>query len=175
MATYGCTSPFELNLDHICRNVTFVHNITQDWYADGQLRQHYTRKTNCPHPCIFLEPKIMKEEYLFVYGFDPDARCVATLIMPELVTVMKSRYTYTELSLIAEIGGHVGLFLGVSVLQVSGLMKGILDKLWNLADRYNGNKKRKMAKRRRQNAERQNEKRQNTERQNAEHHGQNAE
>ena len=40
----------------------------------------------------------------------------------ELVAVTKDYYTYTELSLIAEIGGYVGLFLGVSVNQVIDLM-----------------------------------------------------
>lgn len=147
MATYGCTSPFELDLDHICTDKTFVHNITQDWYADGYFRQHYTRKTSCQHPCTYLEPKV-DAQYSHLYINDGNdkfhgswllggTKFVTAAILPERVTVLKSQNIYSELSLVAEIGGYVGLFLGVSVLQVSGLMKAMLATLWRLTDKWN--------------------------------------
>ena len=40
----------------------------------------------------------------------------------QLIQETKSHYTYSELSLIAEIGGYVGLFLGISVNQMPHLL-----------------------------------------------------
>lgn len=134
MATYGCTSPFELDQDHICKNVTFVHNITQDWYEGSYITQLYTRNTTCLHPCMFIEAKV---DPLVSLPYYTSLKFITFIYLPKLVNVMTTQYTYTELSLVAEIGGYVGLFLGVSVLQVSGLMKVSLGKLWLLADRWN--------------------------------------
>ena len=38
-----------------------------------------------------------------------------------------AHYTYTELELIAEFGGYVGLFLGYSVLSLTGFFDRFLD------------------------------------------------
>ena len=45
------------------------------------------------------------------------------------IKVWNAYYLYSGLSLIAEIGGYVGLFLGVSVNQVSVLMNAFLGKI----------------------------------------------
>ena len=50
----------------------------------------------------------------------------------EIVKVTKSYYTYSPLSLIAEIGGYVGLFLGVSVNMVTNLLEFLVAKLGRL-------------------------------------------
>ena len=44
--------------------------------------------------------------------------------------VMKSEelYLYTSLSLFAEIGGYMGLLLGVSLFNVAGLFSDVIDK-----------------------------------------------
>ena len=44
----------------------------------------------------------------------------------------KSYYTYTLLSLIAEIGGYVGLFLGVSVNMINTPLKFLAGKIVKL-------------------------------------------
>ena len=41
----------------------------------------------------------------------------------KIIKVTKGYYAYSELSLIAEIGGYVGLFLGVSVNQITNLIE----------------------------------------------------
>lgn len=80
---------------------------------------------------MFLESKIR----LYTYEGLGGIKIVTTVIFPELVNVMVSDYTYSVLSLVAEVGGYVGLFLGISVLQISGLMEALLRKLRLLADR----------------------------------------
>lgn len=38
------------------------------------------------------------------------------------IKVVKSDYSYPSLTMIGEIGGYVGLFLGVSILQVTEIV-----------------------------------------------------
>ena len=47
----------------------------------------------------------------------------------EIIKVTNGYYLYSGLSLIAEIGGYVGQFLGVSVNQITDLMEALLSKL----------------------------------------------
>lgn len=82
---------------------------------------------------MFLQPTYLADRWIR----SGSSKIVTILMMPDLVNVLKSDYTYGVLSLVAEIGGYVGLFLGFSVLQVSGLIKAVLEKLWLLADRRN--------------------------------------
>ena len=43
-------------------------------------------------------------------------------MFPESIKVQAAFYVYKELSLIAEVGGYVGLFLGWSVYQITDLL-----------------------------------------------------
>ena len=43
--------------------------------------------------------------------------------LPEHIQVYESYYTYDGLSMVAEIGGYVGLFLGISVNQIGLLFE----------------------------------------------------
>ena len=64
------------------------------------------------------------------------SNAIATLKInfEEVIKVTRDYYTYTEISLIAEIGGYVGLFLGVSVNQVTYLMDFIAIRIVQLRD-----------------------------------------
>ena len=41
------------------------------------------------------------------------------------IQVKKSRLSYTEVSLLAEVGGYVGLLLGVSLMDISALFNKV--------------------------------------------------
>ena len=47
----------------------------------------------------------------------------------ENIKVTSSYYLYSGLSLIAEVGGYVGLFLGVSINQIANFFELILTKM----------------------------------------------
>ena len=49
------------------------------------------------------------------------------IISRENIKLTKATYLYSTLSLIAEIGGFVGLFLGVSIIQVNAVIDKIFD------------------------------------------------
>ena len=59
---------------------------------------------------------------------------MVTIFFEEFIRVTRDYYTYTEISLIAEIGGYVGLFLGVSVNQVTNLMNFIAANIVQIHD-----------------------------------------
>ena len=46
---------------------------------------------------------------------------ISGLFSQENVKVGQAYYSYSPLSLMAEVGGHVGLFLGCAIIQVSQL------------------------------------------------------
>ena len=50
------------------------------------------------------------------------------------IKVSRSRLAYGWLELLAEVGGYVGLFLGVSINQISSLSKGFFTRLHHLLD-----------------------------------------
>ena len=59
---------------------------------------------------------------------------VSELNFDKYVKVTKVKRSYTELELLAELGGYVGLFLGISVLHLSQAVDKILDiiiSMWN--------------------------------------------
>ena len=45
------------------------------------------------------------------------------------IKVTQSQFLYDGLSLVAEIGGYVGLFLGVSVVDVNKMIQKTLEKI----------------------------------------------
>ena len=113
---YGCTSPFGLNLDNICKDPNIGLNyISQDMMDFENVKYPHH---NCSHPCTYMKVKSI-ESHIDLDG----SSNMLYLNFQGAVTVMRSQYSYNMLSMIAEIGGYVGLFLGYSVLQISGLLE----------------------------------------------------
>ena len=130
LENFGCTSPYGLHKTRICNNATIGEKVMQT-YQDAIHTDNYK---SCFNPCSYFSispftPIVRsslsnKLAYVNLY-FDKD----------ELVKIYESYYIYSELSLIAEVGGYVGLFLGISVNQVTNLMDFILTKLQQLCQR----------------------------------------
>ena len=72
----------------------------------------------CYYPCSYF---IVTTKQDLTFDIPPNLSKV-TLSFEQLIQETKSYYTYSELSLIAEIGGYVGLFLGISVNQMPYLL-----------------------------------------------------
>ena len=107
MERIGCTTPFGLELDNICteKNKSLEAN---DFFDDILLNMEEVEE--CPYPCHFLMNRINKDkrsnDSSIWLGFD------------KYIKVIKSNYSYTGLELLAELGGYVGLFLGLSVFDI---------------------------------------------------------
>ena len=119
MDEIGCTTPFGVNLDHICNNSS--KSIKAKELYDS-LRYRHRKINDCPFPCQFI--KISLAPYSGRTG-----KNTTILKFDNFIKVTKTAYSYTELEFLAEFGGYVGLFLGISVFHVSQVVDKILDKL----------------------------------------------
>ena len=130
----GCTTPYAHDKNHICKN-------KEDSYAAYKL---YNK--NLPGATIFKTmawkpSNITKECFnpcpIFTFMTRSFEKCKkgknsysnVLIYFEENIKVTEEYYVYTGINLIAEIGGYVGLFLGVSVNQVINLMNFIATKL----------------------------------------------
>ena len=115
--TVGCTTPFVPDKSKICTNATQAKTalrIENSIFTDiGKLQRL------CPRSCSEIHADFgSKEKYPIDEG--PGK---LTLEFHQFVKVSKSYWEYDGIELVAEVGGYVGLFLGVSVNQVKLLIE----------------------------------------------------
>ena len=119
MDKIGCTTPFVVNLDHICKDLNNSKKARELYH---RLHQKTHTIKDCLYPCKFIKIAVIP------YKKRSDKN-TTRLKFDKFIKVTKAAYSYTELELLAEFGGYVGLFLGFSVFQVSRVVDKILDKL----------------------------------------------
>ncbi|QQP34739.1 Uncharacterized protein FKW44_022728, partial [Caligus rogercresseyi] len=114
-----CAVPFIRNNTRICES---------DYQTNLTFWMFYNRVTNqmkdCADPCSFLIINVGAKNYRVInesYG-------ELFLYYAPKVFLSEENYLYTLLSLLAEIGGYVGLLLGVSFFHVAGVISDILDR-----------------------------------------------
>ena len=108
MTAYGCTTPFGPTR-HICPDrQNGGGKMALELYRKYFIYNNHTCKDSCNTTLIHFD--ILKREDDGIKGI--------RINFPKQVKVYIASFTYTFLSLMAEIGGHVGLFLGFSVLDV---------------------------------------------------------
>lgn len=103
--------------------------LCQEWEQIGQaynaLKQGLFKHTGCPIPCQFITHSILSKNLMntnqnysnAVFWFKP------------LIKKSTSRIPYGGLELLGEVGGYVGLFLGLSVFQVRFLIDKIIARV----------------------------------------------
>ena len=121
MELFGCTTPFGDNLDHIC---TEPNKSAQAYELFDSLRTKTSIK-ECLYPCRFLRTKFLGMTHDEGGGLCGGKSCFV-LLFDEFIKVSEAKYSYTELELLAEVGGYVGLFLGVSVFHLSSTIHKII-------------------------------------------------
>ena len=119
MDKIGCTTPFGLELDNICTEQNKSLEALE-MFKDMLWNQ---KKTRCPYPCNFLINRITTTKYR-----DETSNDKIMLTFDEYIKVTTSNYGYTELELLAELGGYVGLFLGISVFD----LRLVFSKIFNI-------------------------------------------
>ena len=110
LKTLGCTTPFGISLDNICTDKTKGELAIQLF---KKLRSQ-KRFEDCLYPCTNLKVRLDKVEFGEVIGATR-----AKFMFDQYIRVTTSYVSYTGLELVAEVGGYVGLFLGLSVYHLS--------------------------------------------------------
>ena len=123
MKTIGCTTPFGLELDNICTEQNkSVEAVSLFWPISANGKE----VDDCPYPCHFLRTWITNTEYEDKTSHDNGS---ILLEFDKYIKVTTSNYSYTELELLAELGGYVGLFLGLSVFDLRLVFNKICNAL----------------------------------------------
>ena len=118
MAKYGCTHPFGNFKDHICTlkdKSQEVFALFETWFVT-QHSGNYRKQ--CGEPCTSITTKMAK---IVTEKYDEN-HALLRCRFAEHIKVISAFYAYSTLSLIAEIGGHVGLFLGISFFNLGNYM-----------------------------------------------------
>ena len=123
MADVGCTTPFHPNKTQICTD------IAQGAQSLKIYNRTYANPDNatCPSSCVYLTTKVIKTHDAYqpavnVKGGGQRNISAMEVVYRENIKVTRAIYLYSGLSLIAEIGGYVGLFLGVSIIQINNII-----------------------------------------------------
>ena len=85
--------------------------------------------TGCGKPCNYLEYKFLKER--IPSGFDPSGDYFVFTIVAQTryTTVEKEELLYPSSTMVAEVGGILGLFLGVSFMTIWDVAAWIRDHI----------------------------------------------
>ena len=84
---------------------------------------------DCPKSCTKYTMRV-RSEYVILFDKEALENPTIKIIFNELITVSHESYSYIWLNLVAEVGGYVGLFLGLSVFQMTDLVDMLLQRNW---------------------------------------------
>ena len=114
----GCTVPWVTNKNKICSDKTSSKKAFQI-YQENRRNQNGICPNSCNFTDVNLGPPIIEN------GKNSIARIV--FYFKQDVKTSHEYLIYTELSMLAEIGGYVGLMLGISFVNIGSLINKILD------------------------------------------------
>ena len=117
MKELGCTTPFGLNLDKICTDKNLGIRATK-LYTHNFFNNHIE---DCLYPCQFLNILLTPQ------SLRQNDNEMSSFLLEEYIKVSKSTYAYTELELMAELGGYVGLFMGFSIFDLRCIINRIIN------------------------------------------------
>ena len=127
MAEVGCTTPYRTDKSNICTDPEKGKQ-ANDIYKKVKDNQTFAASL-CPRSCRYQIIGLSRFEIgegkpLSLGNLKEDKSKTLTLTYQKFIKISKSRRSYTFLELIAEVGGYVGLFLGISINQT-------FDLIWN--------------------------------------------
>ena len=117
MEKANCTWPFVKNKSHIC---TEEDSAKKAW----KIGRKGPTKSNCLSPCNYLKAMSIPIRKDMVEKIQ-----ILQFLFPESIRVQRAYYAYSGVSLIAEIGGYVGLFLGWSLYQITDAVEFSIQSL----------------------------------------------
>ena len=133
MTKFGCATPFGLNKSGICTTANS---------SAGALKLYdlYRKKPEpvCPEHCNFLEVSLRIQMETNKSKVDKVGSSYIVFSLKNTIKVTNSHFLYDGLTLMAEIGGYVGLFLGISVVHVNDMIRNVLERITRYKVENNG-------------------------------------
>ena len=121
----GCTTPFGVKLDKICTERNKSLEALNLYQRSMNFGGNSTKE--CPYPCQFLKFSLTPHVYRLASSHKYYERFIEFKFDGH-IKVTTSSYAYQELELLAELGGYVGLFLGLSLFD----LRHAVIKIFNL-------------------------------------------
>ena len=122
IAKLGCGTPYgTYNVSNVCADETKSNEAVRLF---GELvSKVFQLEGLCPYPCKFTRNYFRDRRKL-----SPGHENSASLFLKfnKFIKISQARYSYGGLELLAEFGGYVGLFLGISVFHLSQAFEKIV-------------------------------------------------
>ena len=122
----GCTTPYNPDKSNICLEQNQA-NQAMNIFDDITIQNQTKARKLCPRPCQQYIIGFSNKEIIWSNSIRPPT---LRMEFPKYIRVSSSSYSYTLLELLAEVGGYVGLFLGVSINQISDLLTILATKIF---------------------------------------------
>ena len=134
----GCITPYGPNKSQICNNKNDADAAYKIYHDKGEKYWDDTNSTKeCLNPCtIFTFTTETNIKNLFFRDAGCANQANVFISFARYAKETTHYYIYTEINLIGEVGGYVGLFLGISINQVIYLMDFIGSRIKQLLDIY---------------------------------------
>ena len=123
----GCTVPYIPDKSQICVNPIEATKARLIFQNITEWNQTKAQKL-CPKTCLQYIISVGSKNLMKANTYNT-CNTYLTVDFPKFIKVSRTYLSYTNLELIAEVGGYVGLFLGVSINQISDLFRIIVGKL----------------------------------------------
>ena len=124
----GCTTPFVSNKSNICtdeeRSLEAIDRHLKIIKGNAN-----TLAKVCPKSCTQVSSIVSNRLKTYEGNSESDyfaEEGALKLLFPQFIKVSETEWSYSSLSLLAEVGGYVGLFLGISVNQISSVLENLL-------------------------------------------------
>ena len=123
MEVLGCTTPYLTDKSKVCTDQEKALK-ANDLYKDLKKLAYKDAIPECPKPCKNLMIDFGRSSITKIE--EPIAGLIIRL--RKYIKVSTVSYTYKGLELFAEVGGYLGLFLGISLSQLPGLIASLVQK-----------------------------------------------
>ena len=117
----GCTTPFVISKDKICEKQTMGFEAYT--YMLRFLKKGLYKNTACLEPCTYINVNLNEAAPTSNQLIEVKK---LKIIMKQTAQVFESYYQYDGLSLIAETGGYIGLFTGISFYNLADVFDLII-------------------------------------------------
>ena len=121
MEQLGCTSPYGTNKSNICTS-TETSSKAYTIFDDLTLYNMTEANKHCPRSCTY---QILSFSRFLRDDSDDQYQGYLYLRFENFIKVSRTHLAYGWLELVAEVGGYVGLFLGVSINQTLSRMRQV--------------------------------------------------